>query len=467
MWWCQVGISFTEKSGKIVVYEVLVSGPAFRSKKIAKGDEILSIDGESNLQGDAIFEALKGSNVPGSKVTLIVKKANSALVEEVVLYRMSTFEIADKRKMFDIWTKILDSSRKSRDDTSAKLAQDGLDLWTQMELEQIMQDERCEANVAAMQRDCNSWLTELIALLGSLDISSRSLVSAPEGQIAELKQHILMLEKTMAESHSRRSEQDAQLKMREQLSGKLQLELDDLKGEMHSVAQNAKKQADEVSKLRTLSDDLQRRLTESGEELARLKESSHGKNMECRDISEKLSHFDGQCKSLKNSNADLKVRVAELEQQLHDKASKLAVLQKPQRATPPSSEHSDTLQRAIHLCQQTKEYVNSDLIVGHGTSSKQDSNMTTVGLCFDERTCSVTSVMVCGPAFNSKKVQKGDTIVAVDGQKVSGNQISCMLIGSDKPGSVVEVTLKKPSVCTRRLPFPDFCLMHRKSGAGL
>ena len=69
------------------------------------------------------------------------------------------------------------------------------------------------------------------------------------------------------------------------------------------------------------------------------------------------------------------------------------------------------------------------MLVGHATISKQDhsSNMTTVGLSFDEKTCSVTGVMVCGPAFNSKKVQKGDIIVAVDGINVSGNQIFDLL----------------------------------------
>lgn len=436
---------------------MLVSGPAFRSKKIVKGDEILSIDGDSNLQGDAIFDALKGNNTPGSEVTLMVKKADTALIEEVVLYRMLTTEIADKRKMFDIWTKIGDSSRKSRDEKLVKLAQEGLELWTQMELEEIMHDERSQANLDAMQRDCNAWLTELFALLGSLDVSRAFLASAPEGEIAELKQHISRLETTVADSQSNFFEQDTHLKTAVQLNKKLELERDDLRGEMNSIAQNARKQADELNNLRSLNDDLQSRLTQCRDQLTRLDEAYHEKSIECENASKKLADFDEQCKSLRGSNADFKIRVAELEQQLSDKASRLAVLQKPYRATPPSSEHSDTLQRAIHLCQQTKEYVNSDLLVGHATISKQDhsSNMTTVGLSFDEKTCSVTGVMVCGPAFNSKKVQKGDIIVAVDGINVSGNQIFDLLKGSDTPGSVVEVTLKKNWVRIHHFPCSD------------
>jgi len=59
------------------------------------------------------------------------------------------------------------------------------------------------------------------------------------------------------------------------------------------------------------------------------------------------------------------------------------------------------------------------------------------------------SVIACiegGPAFNSKQLHTNDVIIAIDGQEVKGPEILDLLIGNDKPGSVVELTLKRASV---------------------
>jgi hypothetical protein len=73
-------------------------------------------------------------------------------------------------------------------------------------------------------------------------------------------------------------------------------------------------------------------------------------------------------------------------------------------------------------------------------------NNTTLGISFDEKNASVTACMVGGPAFLSRRVNPNDVFVAIDGQEVKGPEITGLLIGNDKPGSVVELTLKRASV---------------------
>ena len=62
----------------------------------------------------AIFAALKGNNVPGSEVTLTIKKRNTGQVEDVALTRVLTASVADKRKLFDLFTGMADRANKAR-----------------------------------------------------------------------------------------------------------------------------------------------------------------------------------------------------------------------------------------------------------------------------------------------------------------------------------------------------------------
>jgi C-terminal processing protease CtpA/Prc len=70
-------------------------------------------------------------------------------------------------------------------------------------------------------------------------------------------------------------------------------------------------------------------------------------------------------------------------------------------------------------------------------------NRATVGIAFDDKSCVITNVLVGGPAFNSKKVFKGDKIVSVDSDPVVGGDVVPRLEGSDDPGSVVMIGLQK------------------------
>ena len=159
-----VGISFDDKSG--VVSNILVGGPAFNSKKVFKSDIICSVDG-NDVNGNAreILALLKGVDLPGSSVTIGFKRASSGEIEEVLLRRMANTQIADKRLIFELFTKLIDGARKRRDQATEGLVQQALDLWTAEMLEQYEHDEKCLTNVHDMQNTTDDWLEELLQIL--------------------------------------------------------------------------------------------------------------------------------------------------------------------------------------------------------------------------------------------------------------------------------------------------------------
>jgi C-terminal processing protease CtpA/Prc len=55
----------------------------------------------------------------------------------------------------------------------------------------------------------------------------------------------------------------------------------------------------------------------------------------------------------------------------------------------------------------------------------------------------IDSTVAGGPAFNSKKLSRGDVILKVDGNSVTNENIFQLLVGRDVPGSSVELCVAK------------------------
>ena len=117
--------------------------------QVFKGDKIMTIDGQA-VQGGQIIPALKGVDKPGSIVTLGLQRKSGA-VEDVKLKRMANTQIADKRQLFELFTKLYDRANKSRDSEAAKYVQSALDLWTAEMMEEFEHDELVAHNVHDMQ----------------------------------------------------------------------------------------------------------------------------------------------------------------------------------------------------------------------------------------------------------------------------------------------------------------------------
>ena len=148
-----VGISFDTQTGRID--NVLVGGPAFASGKIRKGDVILCIDGEK-VEHDGILKALKGSrgiNGPGTEVEIDFFSETSSRKDSVVLRRVSTDDIADHRRMFDLFTELENKARRIKSDEILRTTQAALDLWSEMVQEEIENDTVCAKRVNDMQNE--------------------------------------------------------------------------------------------------------------------------------------------------------------------------------------------------------------------------------------------------------------------------------------------------------------------------
>ena len=58
----------------------------------------------------------------------------------------------------------------------------------------------------------------------------------------------------------------------------------------------------------------------------------------------------------------------------------------------------------------------------------------------------IDNLLTGGPAANSKKMEKGDTILRVDGKSCTSDNVLHLLRGEDVPGSLVVLTLQRNRV---------------------
>ncbi|KAJ1483452.1 hypothetical protein T484DRAFT_1895986 [Baffinella frigidus] len=96
-----------------VVDNLLMGGPAFASGLLSRGDVIISVDGQS-ATSEHVHLLLGGADVPGSPVSIRLRKHSGQEVDvnlkrmatevDVMLKRMATVEIADKRRLFELFT---------------------------------------------------------------------------------------------------------------------------------------------------------------------------------------------------------------------------------------------------------------------------------------------------------------------------------------------------------------------------
>lgn len=138
--------------------------------------------------------------------------------------------------------------------------------------------------------------------------------------------------------------------------------------------------------------------------------------------------------------------------------------------------NEEAVERALTLCRLTGDSMAKDILTQHCNITRAQASTSTVGLSFDDKSGVnmifdeklgrfyalsgsltsfafsmslsglVSAVLVGGPAFNSKRIFKGDQIIAVDGNATSPQHILSALKGLDTPGSLVILTLKRTSV---------------------
>jgi len=109
---------------------------------------------------------------------------------------------------------------------------------------------------------------------------------------------------------------------------------------------------------------------------------------------------------------------------------------------------SNVWQHAMELVQLSREMVGRQHLplspqVSDLAESSTYTKQTTVGLTYDDKLGVIQSVVIGGPAWTSKQVFGGDTIISVDGVRVDPAAILDKLTGTDLPGSLVELGLRR------------------------
>ena len=122
-----------------------------------------------------------------------------------MLQRIAKSLITKKINMFDLFTRILDHSKKSKDSELTKYVQEATDFWTLLMLEEHGHDQMFINNLHDMQDVCQTWLDELLLIL-----EGRVHAEATE-EIGTLIAKLSTLEKQLKEMHEEDSKKSERM----------------------------------------------------------------------------------------------------------------------------------------------------------------------------------------------------------------------------------------------------------------
>lgn len=96
----------------------------------------------------------------GTTVSLTVRKGSGKggkrdTVKVISLQRMKTDEIADKRRMFELFAQIKDQAVKEGDAHLGEVTDMCMNLWTKMLICDAEHDNKVDYNVRQMQAECD------------------------------------------------------------------------------------------------------------------------------------------------------------------------------------------------------------------------------------------------------------------------------------------------------------------------
>jgi hypothetical protein len=172
---CTVGIMFDELGE---VKNVMIGGPAYLSKNVFRGDLIVEVNGKL-IEGSRLSLAIIGDDMPGSFLSLTLRRGKEFV--SVTLKRMMTAEVADKRRMFDLFTCLIDRAKRNEDEEGAQFAQKALLFWERVMTADQEHGDQIVQNVERMQKDCMSLSNEIYRLLKALDLETPSVPHPSEG----------------------------------------------------------------------------------------------------------------------------------------------------------------------------------------------------------------------------------------------------------------------------------------------
>jgi chromosome segregation ATPase len=270
-------------------------------------------------------------------------------------------------------------------------------------------------------------------------------VKSKDAEIANLKQRLIQSSSALSGVADDLEKVRSELSLALQAANNQEDHIKDLNGKIAGLE-------DEIEKLRKIIEDknaaerdaaaAKEEIEELSAQLAKAKQALDAGKVGLQDLAAQLA----KAKEALDAAQEESDREKKLVQHLRDE--NVMFQKRLQDLKDVLAQERENLKRVVELTNMTIENVAKEHLTNHTSviSGATQGTNTTVGLSFDDMTAKVTGVMVGGPAFNSKKINKDDVIVKIDGQQVQGNQVLDLLRGSDQPGSVVEITLKRTSV---------------------
>ena len=155
-----------------VVEFLVVGGPAYNSGQLDRGDTVLKVN-DTPVTTETILQALVGEDTPGSELSLTVKKGGkSGVVRVVMLQRMATERIADRRRAFELFTIIKDRASHLEDDKIPLTVDKCISLWTNMLVQDTYYHDKATKRFKILQEQCINWLEEMHVELSRFAVSS-------------------------------------------------------------------------------------------------------------------------------------------------------------------------------------------------------------------------------------------------------------------------------------------------------
>ena len=168
---------------------LVIGGPAFNSGKLAKNDEIIRVDGAVCSTHEQMLELLSGNDEPNTPVTLTILRQGNGAVDNVTLTRMANEEIADKRALFELFTKLKDSAERLGGSDCGDLCDRVILLWSKMVLADAVHDESIVENVKSLQAGLKTLAEEQrfhIERIHTLNLNLAHRLSVSEALIIEM-----------------------------------------------------------------------------------------------------------------------------------------------------------------------------------------------------------------------------------------------------------------------------------------
>ena len=144
-----------------VVDSLVVGGPGYNSGQLDRGDVVIKVD-QTVVDKDTILAALVGDDAPGSEVSLTIQKGGrTGNVRVISLQRMATERIADRRRIFELFTLIKDRATQLDDDKIPLTVDKCISLWTNMLVSDAYYQEKAVKRFKALQDQAIAWIDEL------------------------------------------------------------------------------------------------------------------------------------------------------------------------------------------------------------------------------------------------------------------------------------------------------------------